>query len=126
VVSLPALVAGRLRSFRAAGRGAAVLVRTQANARIHLLATMAVVALGLLLGLSRGDWALLLLAMAVVWAAEAMNTALEALCDRVSTEIHPLIGRAKDVAAAGVLLAALLAAGVGFLVMGPPLWALLF
>jgi diacylglycerol kinase (ATP) len=123
LVSRPGGLSGRAQSFRDAGRGVAALLRTQANARIHLLVTLAVVGLGLALRLPRGDWALLVLAMAVVWCAEAMNTALEALCDRSYPEIHPLIGRAKDVAAAGVLLAAVGAACVGLLVLGPPLLA---
>jgi diacylglycerol kinase (ATP) len=118
-------LAGRVQSFRDAGRGVAVLLRTQPNARIHLLATLAVAGLALALRLPRSDWALLVLAIALVWCAEAMNTALEALGDRASPEHHPLVGRAKDVAAAGVLLAAVGAACVGLLVLGRPLLALL-
>ena len=59
-------------------------------------------------------------------AAEALNTALEALADRVAPDQHPLVAKAKDVAAGGVLLAAVAAAVMGLLVLGPPLWARLF
>jgi diacylglycerol kinase (ATP) len=114
----------RVRSFANALRGTIGLVSTQANARIHALATLAVIGLGLATGIGRREWAALLLATALVWAAEALNTALETLADALHPERHPLIGRAKDVAAAGVLLAALGAALVGLLVLGPPLLAL--
>ena len=53
------------------------------------------------------------------WAAEAMNTALELLADAVSTELNPLVGHAKDAAAGGVLVVAIAAAAVGFIVLGP-------
>ena len=118
-------VQGRIRSFRDAFRGVLSLVSSEPNAWIHALASASVLVLGSVLGLGRLEWALLVLAMAGVWAAEAMNTAVESLADRVSPDPHPLVGRAKDVAAAGVLLAAIGAAVVGFLVLGPPLWALL-
>jgi len=113
----------RARSFLYAARGVRDLVRSQPNARIHAAATVAVVVLASSLGVGRTGWALLVLAIASVWCAESLNTALEALCDRASPEYHPLVERAKDAAAAAVLLAALGAAAVGFLVLGPPLWA---
>jgi len=116
---------GRLASFVHAGRGLAVLLN-EPNARLQLLAALAVVALGLWLELGRTDWALLALAIALVLASEAANTALEALADRTAPERHPLVGRAKDVAAAGVLIASLAAAAVGLFVLGPPLWQRLF
>jgi diacylglycerol kinase (ATP) len=118
-------LAARVRSFRHAFRGLAALVSSQHNAWVHALATAVVVALGLLLDVDRTQWALLALACGGVWAAEGLNTALEWLCDAVSPEHHPLVGRAKDVAAAAVLLAALAASAVGALVLGPPLLALL-
>jgi diacylglycerol kinase len=82
---------------------------------------VAVVALGLWLDLSRGDWCWLVVAIAMVLAAECMNTALESLADAALPEPHPLVGRAKDAAAGAVLCAALGAAGIGLLVLGPPL-----
>lgn len=112
----------RVRSFAWAFRGLAILAR-EPNAWIHALATVLVVAFALALDLPRRDWALLVLALGMVWVAEAVNTALEAACDVASPEAHPLVARAKDVAAGGVLLAAVAAAAVGFLVLGPPLLA---
>jgi len=111
----------RLHSFRYAWAGLATLLRTQHNAWIHAAATVLVIALGAWLRLSSAEWLWLVLAMVLVWMAEAFNTALELLADAVTREQHPLIGRAKDVAAAAVLIAALGALIIGMLVLGPPL-----
>ncbi|HSI62953.1 MAG TPA: diacylglycerol kinase family protein [Candidatus Saccharimonadia bacterium] len=108
-------------AFRCAFAGLADLWRTQPHARWHLLATVGVAVLGFLLGITRGEWLALLLAMALVWVAEAVNTAIELTCDAVTREQHPLIGRAKDLGAAAVLLAAGFAAIVGLVVFLPRL-----
>jgi diacylglycerol kinase (ATP) len=108
-------------SFRCAFVGVADLLKTQPHARWHLLATMGVIGLGLAMGISRGEWLALIPAMALVWVAEAVNTAIELVCDAVTLDKHPLIGRAKDLAAAAVLLAAGFAIAVGILVFWPRL-----
>ena len=117
--------AARARSFGFAFRGVVTLLATQHNAWIHAAASVAVVALGVALGVSRLEWALLVFAIALVWTAEGLNTALEWLCDAAAPEYHPLVKKAKDVAAAAVLLAAIGSALIGLLVFGPPLLALL-
>lgn len=111
----------RAASFGFAFSGLGHMLRTQHNAWIHLVFTVAVIGVGVLLQLSRLDWSALVLAMGLVWAAEALNTALESLADAVSPQEHPLVGRAKDAAAGAVLVCAIAAAAVGFLVLGPPL-----
>ena len=115
----------RMRSFAHAFRGLRHLVQHEPNARIHLAASVGVCGLALFLGVGPIEWALLSLAIAGVFAAEALNTALEVLADRVCEAPDPAIGRAKDLAAGGVLVASLGAAGVGLWVLGPPLWALI-
>lgn len=110
---------GRARSFGHAFRGLAILLRSQHNARIHAGATILVVAAGVLFRISPAEWALIVLAMVCVWAAEALNTAIEFLVDLASPEPHPLAGKAKDVAAGAVLLAAIGSVIVGVLVFGP-------
>lgn len=112
----------RLHSFRYALAGLRTLLLTQHNAWLHAAATVVVVVAGLVLGLSRTEWCWLVLAMTLVWMAEALNTALEFLADAVTQEFHALILQAKDVAAAAVLIAAIGALVIGLLVFGPHLW----
>jgi diacylglycerol kinase (ATP) len=111
--------AASLGSFVHAAKGLAFMLRSEPNARIHLLATVGVCATGLHLGLSRADWLWVTLAIAMVWCAEALNTALEQLADAVHPERHPGVGRAKDAAAAAVLVAAIGAAVIGVTVFLP-------
>jgi undecaprenol kinase len=87
--------------------------RTQRNVRVHALVALIVVAAGIALRLPLASWALVALAIGLVLAAELLNTALEGVVDLVSPDDHPLAKRAKDVAAAGVLVASLAAAAVG-------------
>ena len=69
--------------------------------------------------LGRIEWTILVLTIALVWVAEFVNTAVEAVVDLLSPDIHPLAKVAKDVAAAAVLIAALAAVAVGLLLLGP-------
>jgi len=117
------MVASRLRSFRAALTGLGSLLRGEPNARIHAVAALAVILAGFWLEVSRLEWCWLLAAIAAVFAAEALNTALESLADAVHPDPHPGVGRAKDAAAGAVLVVAFAAALVGLLVLGPPLLA---
>ncbi len=109
-------------AFRFAFAGLWYVLRTQRNARVHALASVLVVALAWWLQLQPLEWALLILAMGLVWLTELLNTALEAIVDLVNPEIHPLAKAGKDVGAAAVLIASLAASVIGFLVLGPPLW----
>jgi len=120
--SLLAWVVGRKKSFGYAINGLSTLYR-QTNARIHALATLLVIALGVALELNSLDWTLVAIAATVVWVAEALNTALETLSDAAVPEHSPHIAIAKDVAAGAVLLASLGAVAVGVLVFTPHLVA---
>ena len=112
----------RVASFGHAGRGVWAALRSEVHLRFHAGATVAVTGLGFYCGLTRLEWALVALAVAGVWTAELFNTAIEALTDLASPAYHPLAGKAKDVAAGAVLLAALGALAVGALVFGPRLF----
>lgn len=112
----------RLQAFRYAFSGWWHVLRTQRNAWIHAVATVSVVALSAWLHLDLHSWALVLLAIGLVWLAEFLNTALEAVVDLASPEKHPLAQVGKDVGAAAVLIAATTSVAIGLLVIGPPLY----
>lgn len=109
----------RIDSFRFAFKGLADLFISQPNARIHGVATIIALILGVILGLSKTEWCLIVLCIFSVLAAEAFNTALEYLTDLVSPEYHELAGKTKDVAAAGVLLTAFGALIIGTIIYLP-------
>ena len=109
----------RARSFGYAFEGIRTLLRDEHNSRIHLCAMIAVIAAGLLLGLTPAEWCIVALCCGIVIAAEAMNSAIEAIADLVSPERHPLVKKAKDVAAAGVLVSAMAAAAAGLIIFIP-------
>jgi diacylglycerol kinase len=115
----------RLASFRHAFDGAGTLLRTQPNARFHLVAALLVIVLGWALNVMAWEWAMLALAIGTVWTAEAMNTALEFLSDELSLEWREKIKHAKDVAAFGVLAASVAAMVTGGVIFGPRLIALI-
>jgi diacylglycerol kinase (ATP) len=110
---------GRIRSFRHAIVGILRMIRCQHNAWIHAAATLVVLAAAFLLRVSASDWCWIILAISIVWTAEALNTAFEFLADAASPEFHPLIRDAKDVAAGAVLLTAIAAAVMGAIIFWP-------
>lgn len=114
----------RWAAFGYAFKGLLDLVRNHPHAHLHLIATTMTILAGLNLRFAPWEWMVAILCLGLVWAAEAMNTALEYLTDLVSPEYHPLAGKAKDMAAAGVLCAAIAAFVVGLLLVGPKLWRL--
>ncbi len=116
-------ILSRIQSFGHAFRGWHYVLRTQKNAWIHSVIAAFVFFLGLWLRLPARDWAVIILTTAVVFAAEFMNTSIEAVVDLATKERHPLAKISKDVGAAAVLVAALAAVLIGFLILGPPLWA---
>lgn len=108
-------------SFRFACEGVVYAFRTQRNFRIHCAISLMVVVAGVGLGLTVEQWAILAAVMGLVFQAELINTAIEAITDRASPEIHPLAKVAKDCAAAGVLVSAATAVVVGALIFLPEL-----
>lgn len=110
---------GRIKSFGYAFGGLVFALATQMNFRIHLIAALAVIGLGFYWGVSADDWRWLVVAIALVLAAELMNTAFEHLCNVVQPELHASVKAAKDVAAGAVLVTAIAAAIIGGLVFWP-------
>jgi diacylglycerol kinase (ATP) len=111
----------RIQAFGHAFRGWGYVLRTQRNAWIHAVVTTLVILVAAWLKLQVRDWAVLVLAIALVWTSEFINTALEAVVDLASPRHHPLAKVGKDVGAAAVLFAALTSVVIGLLILGPPL-----
>ena len=109
-------------SFHYAFAGLRYLLWTQRNAKIHSALGLAAVALGAWLSITRFEWLVLLITIAMVLAAEGVNTAVEAAVDLASPGYHPLAKIAKDVGAGTVLLTAIAAVLVGLLLFVPHLW----
>ncbi len=114
----------RFNSFKFAFQGVAELFKSQVNARIHLFFAILACLAGFILKISSIEWAIIVLCIALVIAAEAFNTALEYITDLVSPDYHPLAGKVKDVAAAAVLILAIGAAIVGGIIFLPKVLAL--
>lgn len=115
-------VRSRVTAIGHAFRGWWHVLRTQQNAWVHSIVATTVFAMGLWLRLPPRDWAVLVLTVAMVFTAEFINTAIEAVVDLASPEKHPLAKVGKDVGAGAVLVASLAAVLIGLLILGPPLW----
>lgn len=115
----------RIASFKYAFAGIALLIKTQPNARFHLLAAVVVIVMGWYFEVSALEWAMLALTIGAVLAAEGFNTALEFLTDLVSPDYHELAGKTKDVAAGAVLITAFAAIAVAVCIFGPKIVALI-
>ena len=113
----------RFHSFRYAVKGIGAAFRSEQNMQLHVLAAVLVVLAGLFFEINKAEWGLIALAIGLVWAMEIMNTAVETVIDLVSPEQHPLAGKAKDLAAGAVLVAAITAVIIGLLIFGPKMYA---
>ena len=122
-MTIKTFILSRIAAFGHAFRGWGYVLHTQHNAWIHSMVAILVFILGLWLNLPARDWAVLVLTIAMVFTAEFINTAIEAVVDLASPVHHPLGKVGKDVGAGAVLVAALAAILIGLLILGPPLWA---
>ncbi len=112
-------IAGRIKSFRYAIQGILLMVKSQHNAWLHATASILVMAVAAFFRLSPHEWCWMVIAIMAVWTAEALNTALEFLADVASPEFHPLVEKAKDVAAGAVLISAGGSVIIALLILGP-------
>lgn len=115
----------RLRSFKFAGNGIRLLIAHEHNAWIHCFAAVCVTIAGWLIGLSSIEWIAIVFAIAMVLAAEAVNSSIEALADLVSPGYNEAIKCTKDLAAGAVLILAIGAAIVGLIIFVPKILLLL-
>lgn len=111
-----------LRSFKYAINGIWVLFSKENNAKFHLLIACLVVAFGVYFDIEKHEWFAILFCIFFVFSAEAFNTAIEKLCDKFHPERDPIIGRIKDLAAAGVLFATICSVLVGIMIFWRHIW----
>lgn len=109
-------------SFKHAFEGLWYVLSSERNARIHLTVALLVGALGAWLGLTPLEWALIVAAIALVFAGEMLNTVVELTLDLVMPDENSLAKHAKDVAAGAILVASIAAAVIGVIILGPRLW----
>lgn len=109
----------RLLSFKFAFNGIRLLIRNEHNAWIHSFATVCVLIAGFCFDLNKTEWIAVIFAIGSVFAAEAVNSSIEALSDLVSPTYNTAIKRTKDLAAGAVLIMAIAAAAVGCLIFIP-------
>ncbi len=121
-MSIKAFFISRFAALGHALRGWGYVLRTQHNTWVHSIVAAVVIVLGFWLSIPPRDWAVLVLTIAMVFTAEFINTAIEAVVDLASPQRHPLAKVGKDVGAGAVLVAALAAVLIGLLILVPPLW----
>jgi diacylglycerol kinase len=114
----------RIRSFGYAFKGIWELIKSEPNARIHLVATICALILGFSLKISQSEWCIILIVIALVWTAEAFNTAIEKLVDHLFKDYHETARISKDISAGAVLICAIIALICGFIIFLPKLFAI--
>ena len=107
------------KSFGYAFEGIFSGIKKEQNMKIHCLAMLCVVAAGFVFRISVSEWCICLILFGMILSLELVNTAMEAVVDLVTEERRPLAKLAKDTAAGAVLIAAIMAAGVGLLIFVP-------
>jgi diacylglycerol kinase len=115
----PFSIAKRLKSFVFAFNGFKILIKEEHNARIHAIATLFAVGLGIWFRISISEWIAIIFAIGFVFAMEILNSAIENLADFVTTEKHEAIKKVKDLAASAVLISAICALIVGAIIFIP-------
>ena len=112
-------IIARARSFKHAFRGIGIMLRTQHNAWVHMVAAIVAIVLGFKFDISHAEWSVLVLAMGFVLASETFNTAMEIDIDLTSPEYHPYAKATKDVAAGAVLISVVVASVIGLIIFLP-------
>jgi diacylglycerol kinase len=115
----------RSKSFENAFSGLAALLKFEHNARIHIFILILVIVAGIILKISVIDWIAIVFASGLVFVSECFNTAVENLSDVVSSDFNEKIKLAKDVAAAGVFISAIVSVIIGIIVFAPEVYKLI-
>ncbi|MCX6275879.1 MAG: diacylglycerol kinase family protein [Bacteroidetes bacterium] len=108
-----------IAAFGFAAKGLAEAIRTQFNIRFHFVATLVAIGMGFYFSISVTEWCFIIFAIAIVWIAELLNTALEYITDFVSPEYNDIAGKVKDIAASAALVAAIASAVIGLIIFIP-------
>jgi diacylglycerol kinase (ATP) len=112
-------IKGRINSFACAFHGILTMLKEEHNAWLHAVSTVVVIVVGNWYHVSHYEWCWLVLAITGVWMAEALNTALEVLADVAMPDFHPMVEKAKDVAAGAVLITSIGALIIAILIFMP-------
>jgi diacylglycerol kinase len=115
-----------IAGFSYAFNGLWYALRTQRNARVHVVIAILAILMGIVLRISTVEFAMIFVAITSVFIAEMFNTVIEICVDLASPEYNTLAKTAKDVAAGAVLISAMLAVVIGLFVLGPHLWGIVF
>lgn len=113
-----------INSFKYALQGFASSFRTERNMKIHVVATILVIILGIYLKLNLIEWSIITIAIVIVISAELFNTAIETIVDMVSPQKNEKAKLAKDISAGAVLILAIGSAIVGFMIFLPKIIAI--
>ena len=116
------MIRKEIKSFGHAFRGIGATLASETHMKFHFGISLLVVAFGIWLQISITEWLICLICFGVVISAELFNTAIESLVDLISPEVHPLAGKAKDIAAGAVLVSAIFAAIIGLIIFVPKLY----
>lgn len=108
-----------INSFKYAIEGLVSSFKTERNMKIHIMAMIIVIALGIFMKLNKIEWCIITIAIVMVISAELFNTAIETVVDMVSPQKNPQAKLVKDIAAAAVLVLAIGAAIIGIIIFGP-------
>ena len=114
----------RIGSFKFAFNGLRLLIKNEHNARIHFLAAIVAIGMGLLLKISLTEWSILVIVIGLVFLSELFNTSLETLSDLIDSKNNERIKYAKDYAAAAVLISATIAIITGGIIFIPKITGL--
>jgi diacylglycerol kinase len=114
-----------MKSFQYALQGLLTAIRSEVNLRFHIVAAVLVCAAGIWLQLQRNEWIAVVFAITLVIVLELFNTAIEQLCNAVTTEHNLFIKKAKDISAAAVLMASAGSAIVGCIIFLPKIISLI-
>lgn len=110
-----------IKSFQYSLQGFLSAMRSEANLRFHIAASVIAITAGLWLQIETVEWCIVVLCIGAVFGFELINTSIEQLCNHVTTEEHPSIKKIKDISAAAVLLVSVASAVAGLLIFLPKL-----